>query len=113
MPLQRNAPKLCPAEPRNVMFTVPSGSPPLPSRRVMCPASIAPTLRSVFDMGMLSCTGIFDFTAYAVAEISDTSITLSAAGCSSPSQRDATPSVSTRQSSRERSILSSELPNRL
>ena len=50
MPWVRNAPKLWPAEPLNLMWMVCSGSPACPYFLATAPASMAPTERSVLAM---------------------------------------------------------------
>jgi hypothetical protein len=58
-PGARNAPKLCPAEPRRVRWIVSSGSPVAPYRRVISPESAPPTVRWTFRMGSSIRTGSF------------------------------------------------------
>ena len=58
MPLVRNAPKLWPAEPLNLMWMVLSGNPGCPYRLATSPASIAPAERSVLAIVYSSSTGL-------------------------------------------------------
>ena len=77
MPLGKNAPKLCPAEPSMVMSMVSSGKPSGPHALVTRLPSMVPTVRFTLRIGTLNFTGLQSFIASDASSISCMSRALS------------------------------------